>query len=307
MDILLTILGLAFLVGGIGIILYGIFGGTKERIGVGRAGLVIPGIIIILLGAAVESVKVVPAGSVGVVKHWGAVDSNEIGPGVNFVLPFATDIVVVDTRVQGIKFEKLAAASKEYQDVFLTGTLNIHVDPHLAAELYSNIGLDYSDKVVVPFFGNIVKEIVPQFGIAEVLPQREQIRIRTVEKLTAKLSPLGITVDDVALANVDFNDEYNAAIKDKQVQELKIATERNILQQRQVQAEQAAAVAKGEANAQIERARGEAEANRLVGASLTQAILNNRYIEKLADKVQVIYLPTDTNALLPLPQVSPQP
>jgi regulator of protease activity HflC (stomatin/prohibitin superfamily) len=302
-EIVLTLVGIVLLTAGLAAISWSIFGqpGTPKR------AALVSGILLILLGASAEAVRVVPAGSVGVVKHWGAVDSNEIGPGISLVLPFATDIVVVDTRVQGIKFEKLGAASREYQDVFLTGTLNVHVDPHGAAELYQNIGLDYSEKVVVPFYSNIVKEIVPRFGIAEVLPQRENIRIQTVQKLAEKLNPLGIIVDDVALSNVDFNDEYSAAIKDKQVQELKIATERNILEQKKVIAEQAAAEAHGQAEAQVERARGEAESNRLVGASLTQAILNNRYIEKLGDKVQVIYLPTDTTTLLPLPQVSPQP
>lgn len=302
MEIIITLVGLVLLVAGIAALVGSVFATGTD---VPRKAMAVSGLILILLGGAAESVRVVPAGSVGIVKHWGSVDPNEIGPGVSLVLPFATDIVVVDTRLQGIKFEKLGAASKEYQDVFLTGTLNVHVDPHLAAELYSNIGLDYSEKVVVPFYSNIVKEIVPQFGVLEVLPNRERIRILTVQKLAQKLNPLGIIVDDVALANVDFNEEYNTAIKNKQVQELNVATERNILEQKKVQAQQAAAVAEGEANAQIARAKGEAEANRLVGASLTQAILNNRYIEKLADKVQVIYLPAGTNTLLPLPSAAP--
>ncbi|MBA2253986.1 MAG: prohibitin family protein [Chloroflexi bacterium] len=282
----------------------------------GRSAARIGSVAAVILGIFLLSIRIVPAGSVGVVKHWQTVDDNEASPGISLQIPFATDIVVVDTRVQAIPFERLGAASREYQDVFLTGVLNIHVAPQFASDIYQNIGLDYRDKVVIPFYANIVKEIVPQFGVAEVLPQREQIRIRTVEKLKAKLEPLGIIVDDVALANVDFNDAYNQAIQNKQVQELQVATERNILEQRKVQAEQAKAAASGEAQAQVERAKGDAEsvrlhaqaeadANRLIGASLTEQVLRSRQIDALGDKVQVIYLPVDSNTILPLPSARP--
>ena len=68
------------------------------------------------------------------------------------------------------------------------------------------------------------------------------------------------------------------------------------------------ATAKGEAEAQIERARGEAESNRLVGASLTAAILQNRYIEKLSDQIQVMLVPSDGGGLiLDLGSLTPTP
>ena len=43
---------------------------------------------------------------------------------------------------------------------------------------------------------------------------------------------------------------------------------------------------------------GEAESNRLVGASLTAAILQNRYIEKLSDQISVMLVPSDGGGLI---------
>ena len=271
---------------------------------------------ILLLGVflALSAVRIIPAGHVGVVKNRGAVSAEEKTPGFNIVTPFVSDIVNVNTQVQGIAFEKRAAASREYQDVFLTGTLNVHVDPTAAAELYQNVGLDYDKKIVVPFYTNIVKEVVPQYGIAEVLPKREEIRKQTVTKLSAKLAPYGIIVDDVALANVDFNEDYNKAIQNKQVQELQVQTERNITAQRQEQAKQAQEAARGEANATIERAKGEAEANRLISQSITQNLLTRQYIDKLAPTIKTMLMPNDGNFLLDVrgllneqPAASPTP
>ena len=39
------------------------------------------------------------------------------------------------------------------------------------------------------------------------------------------------------------------------------------------------------------------ESNRLVGASLTDAILQNRYIEKLSDQIQVMLVPSEGGGL----------
>lgn len=311
MEIIGGVLGLVLLVAGIAVLAVGLFfwparvleshrgegRGVVREHAPNRRTAIAGGAGLIALAVLLAAVKVIPAGSVGVVKHFGAIEAVERAPGINVVLPFATDIVNVETRVQGITFERLAAASREYQDVFLTGTLNVHVKPDAAAELYQNVGLDYADKIVRPFYANIVKEVVPQYGIADVLPKREEIRSQTVERLKAKLAPYGVEVDDVALVNVEFNEKYNEAIQDKQVQELRVQTEGNILRQKEIQAQQAVAQAKGEAEAQVERARGEAESNRLVGQSLTEAILQNRYIEKLAPNIQTILVPSGGNFL----------
>lgn len=261
-------------------------------------------VAVILLALALFSVKFVGAGEIGVATNFGRVDTEEKGSGVNIVIPFFTDVVTMDGRVQGIPFENLAAASREYQDVFLTGVLNVTVQFDKAAELYRDVGLDYKEKIVVPFYTNIVKEVIPKYGIAEVLPKREEIRKETVVKLQAKLTPYGITVNDIALSNINFNEQYNAAIQDKQVQELRVQTERNILEQKRIQAEQAVVQAKADADSQVERAKGEAESNRLISQSLTEEILRNRYIEKLADDVKVVLVPSDSNMFFDVKSVT---
>lgn len=273
-------------------------GGRRKLIGV-------LSVLALVAFLALSSIKVIGAGEIGVVKHFGAIESTERSPGINFVMPFLTDIVNVDGRIQGIGFENIAAASREYQDVFLTGTLNVHVNQNSAAELYQTVGLDYKEKLVIPFYTNIIKEIVPQFGISEILPKREEIRRLTVDKLRLKLEPYGIVIDDVALSNVNFNENYNNAIQDKQIQELRIQTERNILSQKEIVAQQAQIAAKGEANAAIERAKGVAEANNLISRSLNDTILLNNYIDKISDKVQVMLVPGGQDFLLDLKGLVP--
>lgn len=274
---------------------------------VGGAGCLVIALVGLLL-VFLFSFRTVGPGEVGVAVTTGKADLEERGPGISLVFPFVTDVVTMDTRVQGTPFENLGAASKEYQDVFLSGVLNTHIQADKAAELYTTVGKDYADKLIIPFYNNAVKEVVPQYAIGEILAKREEIRQLTVEKLQAKLAPYGIIVDDVALSSINFNEEYNNAIKDKQVQELRVQTERNILAQREIQRQQAVVDAKGQAESQIERAKGEAEANRLISESLTEQILQNRYIEKLSDKIQVVLVPSGGNFLFDTKGlINPQP
>lgn len=262
-----------------------------------KVGLVGVGVLLVALVAALSMV-IVPAGNVGIVAEFGNVSSQPLQPGLHFRFPFINNVTQMSTRVQGIHFKDLAAASREYQDVILTGTLNIHVAPETAPDLFTRVGTDYDRKLVIPFYSNLVKEVVPAYGIAEVLPKREEIRQRTVEKLTQKLAPYGIIVDDVAIENIAFSDAYTKIIEEKQVQEQRVLVESQILQQRNIQADQLVVQAKGEANAAIERARGQAEANRLLAQSLSDPVIQYQLIQKLGDKINVMLLPSDQSGLI---------
>jgi regulator of protease activity HflC (stomatin/prohibitin superfamily) len=249
--------------------------------------------------------RIVPAGYVGVVTWFGQVEERVLQPGLVLLVPVAESIVEVETRVRATNFENLAAASAEYQDVLITGTLNTHVDGPEANNLYQDVGLDYDVKIVTPFLYTIIKEIVPEYEIDTILLHREEIRTRAAVRLNEKLVPYHIIVDDLAFAQIAFSPEYTAAIEDKQVQEQRVLTERQILEQKRIQAEQAVATARGEAEAITERARGQAEANRLLAESLSPTLIQWQAVQRLNDKIQVMLVPSDNNFLLDLRTLIP--
>lgn len=254
--------------------------------------------VMVLLTVASTGFRIIPAGYVGVVTWFGEVENRTLQPGLQFVTPMAEGIIEVETRVRGIGFENLAAASSEYQDVLITGTLNIHIDAEGADELYQNVGLDYEGKVVTPFLATIVKEIVPEYDIDEILLKREEIRTRAVERLNAQLLQYHIVVDDLAFAQIAFSEAYTTAIEDKQVQEQRVLTERQILEQRRAQADQARVTAEGEADANIERARGQAEANRLLAESLSEALIRWESLQKLNPNIKIALVPAGDGFIL---------
>ena len=249
--------------------------------------------------------RIIPAGHVGVVTWFGEVENRTLQPGAQFVVPIAENIVEVDTRVRGVYFDQLAAASEEYQDVFITGTLNIHIDSTGAEDLYQRVGLDYQTKLVEPFLATTVKEIVPEYQIDEILLRREEIRQRVVEKLGDKLDDYHIIVDDIAMTQISFSEAYTNAIEEKQVQEQRVLTEQQILEQRRIQAEQQIVQAEGEAQSAIERATGEAEANRLLSESLSDPLITYTSIQRLNDNINIVMVPADGGFILDVGNLAP--
>src|SRR5262245_25528343 len=90
------------------------------------------------------SSSTVQAGHVGVITTFGSVEPRVLHPGFHLVMPFAQRIVQIATRVSPHTFKQIDAASAELQSVKLTGTMNYHLDPQRAFELYQNVGLEFA-------------------------------------------------------------------------------------------------------------------------------------------------------------------
>jgi regulator of protease activity HflC (stomatin/prohibitin superfamily) len=229
---------------------------------------------VLLVFSVFTASSTVTAGHVGVLLTWGRVEPVVLSPGFHFVIPFAQRIVQVDTRVQPHTFKQIDAASQELQSVKLTGTMNYHLRADRVYELYQNVGLEFATNVIDPAFSDFIKEVVPQYRVTDILAKREEIRNLAKEKLGSNLDRYGITVDDIYISDIAFSKDYQDAIEKKQTQQQNVETERQVLEQRRIQAEQAVAEAEGKARAAVATARGEADANRAKTESITPQLID---------------------------------
>ncbi len=298
---LLTLAGFALVLIGLGAVVLNrtrALGNPKNPSTLPSAAFFVFAVIALIVGGALGAFIQIPAGYVGVVRSFGAVTGATLDPGLHFVTPVVNVVDLVDTRVQAIRFEGYTAASKEQQDLFLDATLNYHIDPRQAPKIIQDLGPNFEDTIIRPRFLDIPKSVTDDYPTAIVLNSRDEIRQKATDLLRAQLEPRGIIVDTINFENFSYSPAYNQAIEDKQVAQQQVETERQKLAQQEIIAQQKVATAKGDAESQIERARGEAESNKLVAASLTAAILQNRYIEKLSDQIQVMLVPSDGGGLI---------
>ncbi len=267
-------------------------------------GLILLGVWVVCLGLVI-----VPAGRVGVQTNFGQVQEQTLAPGLHWVPPFMAQVTNMDTRVQRHPMQEIEAASKEYQSVRITGTLTYHIDARYASQLYQTVGVDFADKIIDAALNDFVKTVTPEYSASEILNKRDEIRSRAITALGENLDRYHIVIDDIYVANMAFSPEYQAAIEAKQVAQQQVQTEQQILAQKKIQAEQVVAAAQGQADAQvvlatgqadaaIEIARGQAESNTKIAASLTSDVLQYLLIQKLGDKIQVIFMPTGQSFIL---------
>lgn len=183
----------------------------------------------------------VPAGSVGVVTRFGAVN-RVVYPGMVFKFPIIEG--VVDMNTQTLKDQQSAsAASKDLQTVSSTIAVNYHLEGSQAVVVYQNIGVDYQDKVVSPLIQEVFKATTSQFTAEELITKREFVRQLAEDLLTARLKKYNVIVDNFNIVNFEFSPDFASAIEHKQVAE-------QDLERAKIEAQTAVTTAQGQSDAQ---------------------------------------------------------
>jgi regulator of protease activity HflC (stomatin/prohibitin superfamily) len=208
--------------------------------------------VVLIIGAvlilASLSVYIIPAGSVGVITQWGAVN-RVVTPGIGIKWPIAESVQRMDVRTQKDQVDA-AAASKDLQKVTSTIAINYHLDGRYAVDVFQNVGLEYQDILIAPAIQNIFKATTAQYTAEELITKREEVRLKAEVALTSQLGIYHVVVENFNIVNFDFSPEFNAAIEAKQVAQQQVETARQKLAQAEVDAQTAIAQAKGQADAQ---------------------------------------------------------
>jgi regulator of protease activity HflC (stomatin/prohibitin superfamily) len=258
--------------------------------------------VVVVIGGwgAWRSFHSVNAGHVLVVRQFGEIVGQR-DAGFQTIAPWQT-AEEVSTQVESVQFQmddrqtptieggirSGPAVSEETQPVYAVVTLNYQVSDQAIQELYTEVGASFFGKVVAPRVFQVFKNETVKFKSVSVAPNREQIRKEVQEGLDQQLDQFSIDVVDFLINDLEFPQEFTAAIERKQV-----ATQDALAAQQKV------AQSKAEAQQEIERARGQATAQRLRASSLTDRNLQFEALQILkAAPPQIVFLPAGQGNLL---------
>jgi len=194
------------------------------------------------------STYTVPAGFVGVVTRFGAVQ-RIVQPGFGIKIPLVEDVVKMDVRTQKDQTDA-TADSIDLQAVTSTIAVNYNLDPQYASQVYSSVGTDYADILIAPAIQNIFKATTAQFTAEQLIDQREAVRSKAEASLKSQLAQYHVIVLNFNIVNFNFSDQFNQAIEAKQVAQQQVETAKQLLAKAQVDAQTAVAQAQGQADAQ---------------------------------------------------------
>ncbi|MGL5940439.1 MAG: prohibitin family protein [Waterburya sp.] len=213
---------------------------------------------------------IVNAGERGVVMRFGKVQDGILDEGLHLKLPIVTTVENLTVRVQ--KSDITAqASSKDLQDVKTDVAVNWHIDPVKVNRIYQRIGDEEEilNGIVSPAVNEVVKAATAKKTAEEIITERTELKKEIDLQLQDRLKSYDVLVDDVSLVDVSFSPEFAKAIEAKQIAE-----------QQAKQADFEALKAEKEATAAVNRAKGQAESQRLQRLTLTPELLQQQAIEK---------------------------
>ena len=260
--------------------------------GVATGALIIGGLALIVVGFGWREIG---AGQVGVKTRFGAVQEGTLLPGLHWIIPAVDNITVFDGRVQAYNFEDIESVTRDLQSVQLSGLINFRIDSAKADRILQEVGQpsDYAQKVFLRHSNTALKEITPEYDAFNVISKRDEIGQRTLANLIDRMAEFNIIVERVSVENIRLNEQFLASVEAKQIAEQDLA-------RANFEADRDVRLAEGARDARVTRAAGEAQANDLINASLSEQLLQWTYIQRLADNVQLMLVPSDQGLIFDL-------
>lgn len=213
---------------------------------------------------------VVGPGQRGVRISLGTVSEDAKQPGAYLWLPFILGMTKFDVQIQKSDIET-SAASKDMQEVTTRIAINWSITPDKAVNMVKEIGdeEDVLKRIIIPNASEVLKAAMSKRNAEEQLTKRMELKTEIDKELAARLAPYGVTIHGVSIINFKFSEQFTQAIESKQIAE-----------QAAKQAEYDAQKAIQQAKANVNLARGQAEAQALLKTTLTKEMLEKMAIEK---------------------------
>ncbi|MEG4211329.1 prohibitin family protein [Microcoleus sp. S13_B4] len=229
------------------------------------------GIVFIIAALILRPFAIVGAGERGVMMRFGKIQDAILDEGIHPILPMiVTSVKTLSVRVQKTDLQA-DAASKDLQKITTDLAVNWNVDPAHVNQVFQQIGDEEQivTSILSPAISEVLKAATSKKTAEEIITKRTELKTEIDNTLKKRLEPYGVIVRDVSLINFGFSPEFSKAIEAKQIAE-----------QEAKQAEFTVQKATQDAQAEINRAKGKAEAQRLQRQTLTAEILQQQAIEK---------------------------
>lgn len=227
--------------------------------------------LVVLLG--INSFVIINPGQAGVISILGKAKDGALLEGIHLKPPFITVIDVYDLTVQ--KFEVPAESStKDLQNLTARFAINFRIDPIKVVEIRRKQGTlaNIVSKIIAPQTQEAFKIAAAKRTVEEAITKRSELKEDFDTALGDRLDKYGIIILDTSVVDLTFSPEFARAVEEKQIAE-----------QRAQRAVYIAREAEQEAQAEINRAKGKAEAQRLLAETLKaqggQLVLQKEAIE----------------------------
>jgi regulator of protease activity HflC (stomatin/prohibitin superfamily) len=205
-----------------------------------------------------NSFVIINPGQAGVLSILGKAQDGSLLEGIHFKPPLVSAVDVYDVTVQ--KFEVPAQSStKDLQDLSASFAINFRLDPVQVVEIRRTQGTlqNIVSKIIAPQTQESFKIAAAKRTVEEAITKRSELKEDFDNALNSRLEKYGIIVLDTSVVDLAFSPEFAKAVEEKQIAE-----------QKAQRAVYVAREAEQQAQADVNRAKGKAEAQRLLAETL---------------------------------------
>jgi len=290
---------------------------TKDRYGEDRTvrhvlvhRIVITAIIaVFLLITLLCSFAVIPSGYTGVRTTFGQIDEAVVPNGFALKIPYVQHIQKVNNKQQEITFkDRIWGESSERTVVYMENVVvTYRINKEYSAWIYANVTNYTQNALPETLVASAMKASMVSLDSTDVT-NRSKIEPLAVKNLQAAIDEKYggtnvITIINVNINNMDFEESYNAAIAAKQVAQLQYERQQieneTSIQIANAEAEQKRIAAQADADRQVIAAQAEADAilavaeaqataNRKLSASLTDSLIEYEKVQAWDGKLPTV-------------------
>ena len=271
------------------------------------------GIVLVALSAVLfffTSFFTQDPGEANVLRDWtGNIVGQESSPGFHWKAPWV-DTVTFDVRNQRVVFvseqepgqgdnsggipngPQITVQDAEGVTANIDIAIRYSIKPDSVIDIYSAYFNEDNlrTRLIYNDIRSVVRSVPGEFKTLQLLTDRNSVQAAILDALEDRWADDGIIVEDVALQEIRYGDSVTSAFAAAQEAAINVQTEQAKLDAAKVSAQQ-----------KVVQAQAEADANAILAASLTDAILKQRYLDtlkELAAAGNVVVVPEGFNGLV---------
>ncbi len=186
---------------------------------------------VLIVAALVQSVVIVQAGTVGVVKRLGAVQA-ELKPGIHIIFPGVDTVTLYPTIKKSYEATENPRESRsDFPDIIITAltsdgqqirvgiTARFMIQPGKAAWILQNLGTEeeYVEKIVKTEIRGSGRRVPTRFAAFDLYTKKSyEAQQALYDEIFPKFDKNGLILDELVLRNITFTPEYAKTLEEKQ-------------------------------------------------------------------------------------------
>jgi regulator of protease activity HflC (stomatin/prohibitin superfamily) len=185
------------------------------------------GILVVIIGILISSVKQIEPGDVGVQKLFGKVNNTILQSGLNVINPLV-EVVIFDVRTQNYTMsgvhdegeksgdDAIRVLSADGLEVIIDLTVLYKVLPNEAPRILKEIGTDYRNTIVRPICRTKIRDNAVYYdAVALYSSKRDEFQGRIFKTIESDFKSRGLILEQLLVRNITLPESVKATIESK--------------------------------------------------------------------------------------------